>query len=193
MTFILKKQAMIHSLPVKPLRHRKGENKMAGSANYTPEERLMLQLVPFQAGVAVLVSAPSGLIGTVQETSTLFNSISKSAAQRYPRNSLIQDLLTGDTQEANKLMRQKIGMYTKDEAARKQAKQEAIQICRNVAVLLAQKSSPQEAEEYKKWVMDVCTKVASATAEEGQRISPAEEATIREIAQALNVTPSFAG
>jgi uroporphyrinogen-III synthase len=66
-------------------------------------------------------------------------------------------------------------------------------MCRNVAALLARKSPPQEAEEYKKWVMDVSAKVANAAAEEGQKVSPAEQATMNEIAQAINTTPSSAG
>ncbi len=167
---------------------------MARTVNYTPEERTMLQLVPFEAGVAVLLSSPSGMIGTAQEALALYNSMKQSAAEQYPRNALIQDLLTGDTKEAKSQMQQKAGTYIKDEAARQQAKPEAIQMCRNVAVLLARKSPPQEAEEYKKWVMDVSDKVANAAAEqEGQQVSPAEQATMNEIGQALNVAPSSSG
>jgi hypothetical protein len=166
---------------------------MARTVNYTPEERTMLQLVPFEAGIAVLLSSPSGMIGTAQEAVALYNSMKQSAAEQYPRNALIQDLLTGDTKEAKSQIQQKVGTYIKDEAARPQAKPEAIQMCRNVAVLLARKSPPQEAEEYKKWVMDVSAKVAEAATEEGQQVSPAEQATMNEIGQALNVTPSSAG
>jgi hypothetical protein len=165
---------------------------MARTVNYTPEERTMLLLAPFEAGIAVLLSSKSGMIGTAQEALALYHSFNKDVAKQYPHNALIQDLLTGDNREAHSQMNQKAEMYIKNEAARKQAKPEALQMCRNVAALLAHKSPPQEAEEYKKWVMDVSAKVANAASEEGQKVSPAEQATMNEIAQAINTTPSSA-
>lgn len=154
----------------------------------------MLLLAPVQSGMAVLLSSSSGLIGTAKEAMALHNATNKRVAQQYPNNSLIQALLSSDNSQEEKHVLQKVKAYISDSKARQQVKPEAVLTCRNVALLLSQKVPPQEAEGYKQWVMDVSTKVASASSENGHAINDAERMTLKEIADALGTvqmpTPS---
>lgn len=158
---------------------------MTSKADFTPQEWTMLLLAPIQSGMAVLLSSKSGLIGTAKEAMALYNATNKRAAQQHSRNSLIQALLSGDNGQEEKLLFQKVKAYMSDEHARRQAKPEALQACHNIALLLSQKVPPQEAEGYKQWLMDVSTKVASASSENGRAINDAERMTLKEIADAL--------
>ncbi len=158
---------------------------MTSKADFTSQEWTMLLLAPVQAGMAVLLASRSGLIGTAKEAMALHNATNKRVAQQHPNNSLIQTLLSSDNDQEEKLVFQKVKAYISDDKARQQIKPETLQTCRNVAMLLAQRVSPQEAEGYKQWLMDVSTKVASASSEHGQTISDAERMTLKEIAAAL--------
>jgi hypothetical protein len=163
---------------------------MSNRADYTSEEWKELLLAPVQTGIALMVSEKSGFFGTAQEALALYKSTNESAAKQYPNNALIQDLLSSESKEENKHIFQKVGMYIKDKAARQQVKPEAMQICDDVARILAQKASPNEAEEYKRWLLDVSEGVAKAATEEGKQISPAEAATMKEFDNALHTNPS---
>ena len=158
---------------------------MTSKADFTSQEWTMLLLAPVQTGMAVLLASSSGLIGTAKEAMTLYNATNKRVAQQYPNNSLIQALLTSDNGPEEKQVFQKVKTYMSDEKARQQVKPEAIQVCRNIAMLLSQKVPSQEAEGYKQWLLDVSSKVASASSENGHRISDAERVTLKEIADAL--------
>ncbi len=163
---------------------------MSSRNDYTPEEWTMLLMAPVQAGISFLLASNSGLMGSAQEVMALYNATNKSAAQAYPNNTLIRDLLMGENQDAVREVFGKIGMSIKDAAQRRQVKPDAIDTCHKVADLLARKTTPAEAEEYKTWLMDVCTKVSNAASEGGQKVSPAEEATMKEIADALHIAPT---
>lgn len=163
---------------------------MSYSPNYTQDEMATLLLAPIEAGVAVLLSSKSGLKGSAQEVFTLYNTTNQKVAQQYPNNSLIQEVLTGNHKEADKQVSQQVNLYLKDEKARQHAREDALEMCHKAATLLNQKASPQEAQEYKNWVVDVSSQVAKAASEQGQQVSPAETATIGEIRQALHIMPS---
>lgn len=158
---------------------------MTSKADFTPQEWTMLLLAPVQTGMAVLLSSSSGLIGTAKEAMALYNATNKRVAQQYPQNSLIQELLSSNNDQEDKHVFQKVKAYISDNKARQQVKPEALQTCRNIAMLLSQRVSPQEAEGYKQWLMDVSTKVASASSENGHAINDAERMTLKEIADAL--------
>lgn len=158
---------------------------MTSKTDFTSQEWTMLLLAPIQTGMTVLLASSSGLIGTAKEAMTLYNATNKRAAQQYPNNSLIQALLSSDNGSEEKQVFQKVKTYISDEKARQQVKPEAIQACRNIAMLLSQRVPSQEAEGYKQWLLDVSSKVASASSENGHTVSDAEKMTLKEIADAL--------
>ena len=138
-------------------------------------------MAPVQAGVAVLMSSKSGFIGTAQEMMALYNATNKGIASRYANNTLIQSLLASESMNEYKEIMQKVSSYVSDRNAAPRIKGEVMQTCHDAAQILMQKSNPQEASEYKQWIMDVCNQVANAASEGGQKVSAIEEATIREI------------
>ena len=72
-------------------------------------------------------------------------------------------------------------------------REDVAQKCRQVSQLLAAKSTPSEAGEYKQWVLQVGEKVAQAAKEGGflgvggQRVSQEERVVLDAIADALDV------
>ena len=161
---------------------------MTTRANYTPDEWKTLMLAPVQAGMTVMLADHSGLVGSAQETMALYNATNKSVARQYADNPLIKDLLAGDNKDMQNFVFQTVGTYIKDANARQQMKPQTLQMCSRVASILKQKAAPQEAMGYKQWLLDVSSYVANAAKEEGgEKVSPVEAATIKEIANALDV------
>jgi hypothetical protein len=72
-------------------------------------------------------------------------------------------------------------------------KERALANCREVSALLETKTSAQEADDYKRWLLGVAQRVASAAKEGGifgfggEQVSKSEVTTINEIAEALGV------
>ena len=64
-------------------------------------------------------------------------------------------------------------------------KEQGLERLRDTVALLGQKATPEDLDAYRKFVVDVATKVASAHEEHGQRISPAEQAALDEVTAAL--------
>ncbi len=73
---------------------------------------------------------------------------------------------------------------------------EAVDLCSRAIDLLEQVATPQETADYQAFVMYVATEVANATGEGGfmgmggERVSRAERAVLRELAEALRYRPS---
>ena len=57
-------------------------------------------------------------------------------------------------------------------------------------MLLASKATPDEVDEYRRFILTLANKVAAAHREEGQEVSPAEAAAIDQIAGALGTNES---
>jgi hypothetical protein len=54
--------------------------------------------------------------------------------------------------------------------------------------VLERKASPVEVEEYRRFIVTLCHKVAAAHREHGREVSEAEQAAIGEITAALNTS-----
>ncbi len=61
---------------------------------------------------------------------------------------------------------------------------------RDAVALLESKATAEEREDYRQFVLTLAGKVAAAHREEGQAVSPAEAAAIKEITEALGLTGS---
>ena len=60
-----------------------------------------------------------------------------------------------------------------------------LQHLREAVALLERKATAEELDDYKRFVLNLADKVASAHREDGERVSPAEQAAIEEIAASL--------
>ncbi|MEN9938231.1 MAG: hypothetical protein RLZZ387_4810 [Chloroflexota bacterium] len=70
---------------------------------------------------------------------------------------------------------------------------EALELCRQAIALVEARALPQEADDYASFVLFLASRVARAASEGGllglggEKVSPTERATLREIATALGV------
>ncbi|HEY1633120.1 MAG TPA: hypothetical protein VGF64_00050, partial [Acidimicrobiales bacterium] len=64
-------------------------------------------------------------------------------------------------------------------------RQHGLQHLRDAISLLEQKASPQEVEDYRRFVINLATKVAHAHREAGQEVGAAEQAALDDIATSL--------
>jgi hypothetical protein len=69
-------------------------------------------------------------------------------------------------------------------------KDAGLQHLRTAVALLQSKATPDEVDEYRRFVLTLANKVAAAHREEGQEVSPAEAAAIDQIAGALGTKES---
>lgn len=160
---------------------------------YTPEEWWLLKETPLVAGAAVMVAAPSGTAGTLQEMLANATAIVTDATA-YPDNELIQALVTPEEAAGYQPPPPEAG--DPDEKSRdERVKAEALDKCRRAAKLLDKKSSPDVAREYKQWIMEIGGAVATAAEEGGvlglgkKRVSEPEVKVLVELAEALGFAP----
>jgi hypothetical protein len=185
------------------LNHFEEELQMA--LTYTDEELFLLANTPHMIGAAMAYAGSSGLFGTGKEMFTSAQSI-LAGVKEYPNNTLIQAILPnmqGDRQEAwdkVKKFRDQASARIKEKGinSTEKLRAQALEDCRAVASLLAAKSSPQEASEYKQWAVAVAEKVAMASTEGGflgfggERLSAAEKQLLSELDSALGTTSLLA-
>jgi hypothetical protein len=166
---------------------------MAGKSDFTPEEWWLLKETPLLAGAAVMVAADSGVAGTLHEMVANATSL-VNAAKLFPNNALIRDLVTPDDSATFK----PTPVETSDpnqKARDERVEADALDKCKTVADLLDRKSDPQQAQEYKQWVMAIGGDVASAAEEGGvlgfgkKRVSEPEAKLLVELAAALRYAP----
>ncbi|HID52555.1 MAG TPA: hypothetical protein EYP41_11025 [Anaerolineae bacterium] len=159
---------------------------MTNKSDYTEEEWNLLGEAPLLAGFTVLMAGKTGL-GTFKETVALSKGFIV-GAQKYPDNELIRTLATGgEAKQAEKHFSKAIkGM------APAQVQAHTIEQLAKVKDILDVKTSAQEADEYKKWVMELSASVAQAAKEGGHlgfggvRVSEPEKKALGAIADALD-------
>ena len=136
---------------------------------------------------AVAGSDPSGKDGFIQEMSAVADAIvegGQAAAKDSLLGTVVADIIANAEDD-------KRGQTEK--LANAEVKERALENCRAVANLLKAKASPEEAEEYKTWVVRVAHRVAAAAKEGGflgfggEQVSGSEVEIINEIGAAIEV------
>ena len=162
---------------------------MASKANFTPEEWQQVLGGVFMAGFAVTAADPSGLWGLLKETfasgRALMEAKSSASANELSK-SIVSDLETSEGRTAAQ-------QYVKGRLQRakgEEVKQRAIDALRSAAAIVDQKAAA-DAAGFKSWLLAIAGNVAEASKEGGflgfggVPVSPAEKATLAEIATAL--------
>jgi hypothetical protein len=157
--------------------------------NFTAEEWRALLKAPMLVSYAVAGAAPSDEDGYIQEMSAVADAIADSE-QRAAKDSLISEVVAqiiANAEDNERGPTEKISVGD--------VKKRALANCREVASLLQTKASAEEADDYKRWLLGVAGRVASAAKEGGifgfggAQVSKSEVVTINEIAAALGVQP----
>lgn len=143
---------------------------MTGSADFTPEEWEQIVEGPTGAGM-VVITAQRG--GTFRETFSMAKAYAE-ARQQHGESEFLDELVSTKP----KIDRTRHG--SPDEL-----KQRALGELREAVGLLEQKATPEEVEDYGRFVLGLAERVAAAHREGGEAVSKAERAAIDEIADAL--------
>ena len=162
---------------------------MTSKINYTPDEWKVICDAPLAVGGAVAAAAPSGVVGAVKEGMALINALMR-AAPRHPGNQLIQEVVPKG------MSREQIDVWTKVARTMMQQSQTAplmdtaVVTCQKVAMILQSKADPQEADEFKRWLLEVGEDVANAAKEGGKvgtNMSAQEAEVLSMLSSALGV------
>ncbi len=148
---------------------------MTAKADFTPEEWQVVLEGPPSAGM-IVVTAQRG--GTLRETIAMAKAYAE-ARKQHGESELLDEIVSA---------RPEID-HTRYHSA-EELKEDGLKHLRDAVELLERKATPEELEEYGRFVLTLADKVATAHREGGESISPAEQAAIHEIAATLGmVTP----
>lgn len=160
---------------------------MSVKDKFTTEEWNGLLKAPMLVSYAVAGAAPSKQEEFVREMAAVAEGIIE-GEHRAAKDSLLGAVVADIVANAEDERRGQTEKLSLDEV-----KGRALDTCRTVAAMLETKVSPEEAYEYKRWVLVVAEKVAAAAKEGGifgfggEQISGSEIAIINEIGEALSI------
>ena len=148
---------------------------MTSKSDFTAEEWQLILEAPPSAGL-IVVTAQRG--GSFRETVAMAKSYVE-ARQQHGKSELLDDIV------AAKPERDHTHYHSAEEL-----KQHGLQHLRDSVALLERKATPDEVEEYRRFILTLSQKVAAAHREHGQEVSDSEQAAINDITEALNTTVS---
>jgi hypothetical protein len=160
---------------------------MSVKDKFTPEEWKNLLKAPMLCAYAVAGAAPSKQDDFVREMAAVAEGVVE-GEHRASKDSLLGAVIADIIANAEDESRGPTEKLSLEEV-----KVKALDTCRAAAASLATKVSAEEAYEYKRWVLVVAEKVASAAKEGGlfgfggEQISGSEVATINEIGEAISI------
>jgi hypothetical protein len=148
---------------------------MTSKDDFTTEEWHLILEAPPSAGM-IVITAQRG--GSFRETVAMAKSYAE-ARQQHGKSELLDAIV------AAKPARDHSHAHSAEEL-----KEQGLQHLRDAVALLQTKASAEEVEEYRRFIVTLTQHVAAAHREGDQDVSPAEQAAIDEIAQALGTTAS---
>jgi hypothetical protein len=148
---------------------------MTGKADFTAEEWELVLEGPPSAGMMV-VTAQRG--GTIRESFSIAKAYAE-ARKGHGESELLDEIVSAKPEIDHTRYR-----------SIEELKQHSLQHLRDAVELLERKATPEEVDEYKRFVLNLADKVAAAHREGflglgGERVSDAERATVEEIANTL--------
>jgi hypothetical protein len=148
---------------------------MTSQAAFTEDEWTLVREAPTSAGL-IVVTASRG--GSFRETFAM----SKAYAEAHAEHG------------SSELLDAVVGSKPKVDRTHPHSPEElnatALQHVRDAIALLQAKATPQEVEDYRKFVLTLADKVAKAHREHDQDVSPEEAAAIEQIRAALGAASS---
>jgi hypothetical protein len=144
---------------------------MTGKADFTPEEWKMVLEGPPSAGMMV-VTAQRG--GSIRETFAIAKAYVEARKQH------------GESELLDEIVAAKPEMDHTRYHSVEELREHGLQHLRDAVALLGQKATPDEVEDYKRFVLALADRVANAHREGGTAVSDAEQAAINEISKALD-------
>jgi membrane glycosyltransferase len=143
---------------------------MTSKADFTPQEWATVLEGPPSAGIIVATAARGG---TFRETFAIGKAYAE-ARQQHGASELLDEIVAARPEVD----------HTRFGSA-EELRQHSLQHVRDAVDVLARKATPQEVEDYRRFVLTLADKVASAHREEGVAVSATEQAAIQEISSSL--------
>ena len=148
---------------------------MTGKSAFTEEEWKTVLEGPPVAGMLVLTSARGG---SFRESFALAKAYAE-ARQQHGESELLDEIVSAKPE---------IDRHQYDSPEKLQ--QEGLKHLGDAVALLQSKGTPDEVEDYRNFVLSLAKRVAAAHKEEGESVSPAEQAAIDQIAASLGGQPA---
>jgi hypothetical protein len=146
---------------------------MTGKADFTEDEWQLVVEGPPTAGMTV-VTAQRG--GTFRETLAIAKAYVE-ARKQHGESQLLDEIVSARPEVDR----------TRYHSA-EELREHGLQHLRDAVELLERKATPEELDEYKRFVLNVADKVANAHREGGESVSADERAAIEAIAATLGTT-----
>ena len=143
---------------------------MTGKSDFTQEEWQVVLEGPPSAGMIVVTAQRRG---TFRETIAMAKAYVE-ARQHHGESELLDEIVSAKPEID----------HTRYHSA-EELKEHGLQHLRDAVALLERKASPEDLEDYKRFVLNLADKVANAHRENGESVSPAERAAIEEVAASL--------
>ena len=144
---------------------------MTGKADFTEDEWNVVLEGPPSAGM-IVISAQRG--GTFRETLAMGKAYAQ-ARQEHGASELLDEIVAAKPEVDHT-------RYSSLE----EMKQHGLQHLRDAVAVLDRKASPEEVEDYRRFVIMLADRVAAAHREGGTDVSPAEQAAIGDIEASLH-------
>ena len=143
---------------------------MTSKSDFTTEEWQLILEAPPSAGM-IVVTAQRG--GSLRETIAMAKSYVETR-QQHGKSELLDEIV------AAKPERDHTHYHSLDEL-----RQHGLQHLRDAVALLGTKATPDEVDEYRRFIVTLSQHVAAAHREHGVAVSEAEQAAVDDISQAL--------
>lgn len=143
---------------------------MTSKSDFTTEEWQLILEAPPSAGM-IVITAQRG--GSFRETFAMAKSYAQ-ARQQHGKSELLDDIV------AAKPERDHTHYHSAEEV-----RQHGLQHQRDAVALLQSKATPEEVDEYRRFIVTLAQHVAAAHREHGKDVSEAEQAAIDDVASAL--------
>jgi hypothetical protein len=143
---------------------------MTGSADFTPEEWNVVREGPTSAGM---------IVSTAQRGGSFREAFAMAKAYAEARKE------HGDSALLDELVSAKPDMDHAKAHSPEEMRENGLKRIREAVALVQQKATPQELEDYRRFVTSLASRVAGAKTEGEEAIGEAEAAAIAEISEAL--------
>ena len=148
---------------------------MTSKAAFSPEEWKVVVEGPPTAGMIVITAAHGGMW---RETFAMSKAYVDARAQH------------GESELLDEIVSAKPKVDRTSAHSPQELKDRGLGHLRDAMALLESKATAQECDDYRRFVLNLANKVASAHREEGQSVSPAEALAIQDITAALGTADS---
>src|SRR3982751_670776 len=140
---------------------------MTTKAAFSPDEWTLVLEAPPSAGLIVVTAARGGMF---RETLAMSKAYAEARAQ-HGASELLDEIVAAKPKADHTRYR-----------SPEELREHGLQHLRDAVALLETKATAEEVDGYRRFVLDLASRVAAAHREDGQNVSPAEAGAIEEIA-----------